>query len=73
MGRSRSQNGECRSTFKMLTGKPTGRNTSLGKTRRRLEDNIKIYLKEIGFSMKNWIDSVQHRNYCKCGLVHQFL
>jgi hypothetical protein len=42
MGRSFSQNGgmeECRTAFKMLAGKPTGK-TPLGRPRRKWEDNI---------------------------------
>ena len=37
---------EGRSTFKILTGKPAGRR-SLGRPRRRWEDNVRIDLKEI--------------------------
>ena len=38
---------EGRSAFKILTGKLTG-TRSLGRPRRRLEDNIRMTLKEIG-------------------------
>ena len=48
--------------FKILTGKPIGK-VPIGRSRRGLEDNIRIYLKEISVSMRNWIDSVQDRNY----------
>ena len=34
---------EGRSTFKMLTGKPTGKRP-LGRPRRRWEDNIRIFV-----------------------------
>ena len=30
---------------------------------RKWEDNIKIDLKEIGVSVRNWIDSAQYRIY----------
>ena len=30
---------------------------------RRWEDNIKMDLKEIGVNVRNWIDSVQDRDY----------
>ena len=60
MGRSCSQNGRDRSAFKILTGKPTG---PLVRPRHRWEDSIRIDLKEIGISMKNWVDSAQDRDY----------
>ena len=40
---------EGRSTFKILTGKPTG-NRPLGRPRRRWVDNIRMDLEEIGIS-----------------------
>ena len=61
MGRACSQNGGSRSTFKILTGKPTGKR--LGKPRRRWEDNIRMDLEEIGISAGNWVDSAQDRDY----------
>ena len=53
---------ECRSAFKMLTGKPTGERPS-GRPRRRWEDNIRTDLEEIGINAGNWVDSVQDRDY----------
>ena len=53
---------EGRNTFKILTGKPTGKRT-LGRPRRRWEDNIRMDLEEIGINAGNWVDSVQDRNY----------
>ena len=44
---------EGRSTFKILTGTPTGKRT-LGRPRRRWEDNIRMDLEEI--STTNWVD-----------------
>jgi hypothetical protein len=38
--------GENRNPYKILVGKPDGKRP-LGRKRRRLADNIKIYLKEI--------------------------
>ena len=35
----------------------------------RLEDNIKMTLKEIGVSMRNWVDLAQDRDYWR-GLVN---
>jgi hypothetical protein len=40
--------------------KPEGKK-SLGKPRRRWEDNIKIDLREIGWSGMDWIDLAQDR------------
>jgi len=51
---------EGRSSFKMLTGTPTGKR-SLGRPRRRWEDNIRIDLKEMGINTRNWVDSAQDR------------
>ena len=51
-----------RSAFKMLTGKPTGKRP-LGRPRRRLEENIRMNPKEIGFNTRNWVDSAKDRDY----------
>ena len=53
---------ESRSTFKILSDKPTGRR-HLGRPRRRWKDNIRNDLEEIGINAGNWIDSSQDRNY----------
>ena len=53
---------EGRSALKILTGKPTGKRP-LGRPRRRLEDNIRMDLEEIGKNTGNWVDSTQYRNY----------
>ena len=52
---------EGRSSFKILTGKPTGKRP-LGRPWRRWEDNIRMDLVEIGINAGNWVDSA-HRNY----------
>ena len=49
---------ECRSSFKILTGKPTGKR-HLGRPRSRWEDNIRMDLREIGINTRNWVDSAQ--------------
>ena len=49
-------------SFKILTGKPTGRRP-LGRPRRRWEDNIRMDLEEIGVNAGNWVDLAQDRNY----------
>ena len=52
----------------MLTGKSTGKR-SLRRPRRRWEDNIRMYLKEISINTRNWIDSAQDRDYWR-GLMN---
>ena len=59
---------EGRNTFKILTGKPTGKRPS-GKLRRRWEDNIRMNLEEIGVDTRNWVDLAQDRDYWRV-LVH---
>ena len=49
MGRACSLE-EGRSAIKILTGKPTGKRP-LGRPRRRCEDNIIMYLEEIGINV----------------------
>ena len=53
---------EGRSAFKLLTGTPAGK-IPLGRPGRRWEDNIRIDLKEIGISTRNWVDVAQDRDY----------
>ena len=43
---------EGRSTFKVLTDKPT-RKRPLGRPRRRWQDNIRMGIKEMGINMRN--------------------
>jgi hypothetical protein len=50
------ENGKGRSDFKMLTGKPTDMRL-LGRPKRRWEDNLRNYLKEICINTRNWVDS----------------
>ena len=47
--------------FKILTGKHTGER-SLGRSRRRWQDNIRMDLKEMGINTRNWVNSAQDRN-----------
>ena len=44
------------------TGKPTGK-TPLGRPRRGWKDHIRIDLKEIGITTRNWVSSAQDRDY----------
>ena len=53
--------------FKILTGTPTGKE-SLGRLRRRCEENIRMDLKETNINTRNWIDSAQNRNYWRAVL-----
>ena len=47
---------ESRSSFKILTRKATGKRP-LGRPRRRWEDNIRMYIKEIDINTRNSVDS----------------
>jgi hypothetical protein len=42
-------------------GKPEGKRP-LGRPRRRWEDNIRMYLREIGWGDVDWIDLAQDRD-----------
>ena len=53
---------ESRSAFKILTGTYAGKRT-LGRLRRGWEDNIRMYLKEIGINTRNWVDLAQERDF----------
>ena len=53
---------EGRSTFKILTGKSTGKRP-LERPRRRLEGNIRMDLKETCINTRNWVYSAQGRDY----------
>jgi hypothetical protein len=46
---------ETRTAYRILVEKPEGKRP-LGRPRRRWEDNIKIYLREIGWGDMDWID-----------------
>jgi hypothetical protein len=53
--------GEGRGVFsRVLVGRPEGKRP-LGRRRRRLEDNIKMDLREIGIDGANWIQLAQDR------------
>ena len=59
---ARMEEVRSRPTFKILTGKPTGKRP-LGRHRRRWEDDIRTDLEEIGINADNWVDSAQDRDY----------
>jgi hypothetical protein len=46
--------GEKRDVYRVLVRRPEGRRP-LGRPRRRWEDNIKMYLQEVGWGM-DWIE-----------------
>jgi hypothetical protein len=47
--------GESRNEYRILVGKPE-RQRPLGRSRRRWADNIKMYLREIGWDGIDWIE-----------------
>jgi hypothetical protein len=47
--------------YRILVGKPEGKRP-LGRPRRRWEDNIKIYLQEVGCGGMDWIELAQDRD-----------
>jgi hypothetical protein len=53
--------GEMRNAYKMMVGNPEGK-TLLGRPRRRWEENIKIYLRQIEFGGMDWIHIAQDRD-----------
>ena len=53
---------EGRDTFKILTGTPIGK-IPLGRPKHIWEDSIRMDLKEIGISVRNWVDLAQDRDY----------
>jgi len=52
--------GESRTLYRVLVGKPDGKRP-LGRPRHRWEDNIKMYLEEVGCGGMVWIDVAQDR------------
>jgi hypothetical protein len=54
MGGSCSTNGEKRNKYRLLVGKPEGKR-QLGRPRRRLVDNIRMDLGEVGWGDVDWI------------------
>jgi hypothetical protein len=53
--------GEVRGAYNVLVGRPEGRRP-LGRHRRRWEDDISMYLREIGFGDVDWIHWAQDRD-----------
>ncbi|KAJ4443774.1 hypothetical protein ANN_05552 [Periplaneta americana] len=53
--------GEFRNAYRVLVGKSEGKR-SLGRPRRRWEDNIKMDLREVGYNDRDWIGLAQDRD-----------
>jgi len=51
-----------RGVYRVLVGKPEGKKP-LGRPRLRWEDNIKMYLQEVGCGGKDWTDLAHDREY----------
>jgi hypothetical protein len=52
---------EERVVYRVLVGKPEGKR-SLGRPRRRWEDNVRMDFKEVGFGCDEWIGLAQDRD-----------
>jgi hypothetical protein len=61
MGGPCSTNGEKRNAYRLLVGKPEGRRP-LGRPRRRLVDNIRMDLGEVGWGDVDWIGLAKDGN-----------
>jgi len=53
---------EDRTAYKILIGKPNGKRT-LGRPRRRWEDNIRMDLNEMGYEGRKWRELAQGREH----------
>ena len=53
--------GERRGVYRVLVGKPEGKK-SLGRHRRRWEDNIKMDLQEVACGGVDWMELAQDRD-----------
>ena len=53
-----------RNAYRVLVGKPEGKR-SLGRPRRRWEDNIKMDLREVGCDPRDWIALAEWRAYVR--------
>ncbi|KAJ4435839.1 hypothetical protein ANN_18458 [Periplaneta americana] len=53
--------GESRNAYRVLVGRPEGKRP-LGRPGRRWEDNIKMYLREMGYDDRDWINLAQDRD-----------
>ena len=53
--------GASRGVYRVLLGIPEGKRT-IGRPRRRWEDNIKMDLQEVGCGVMDWIELAQDRD-----------
>ena len=53
--------GERRGVYTILVGKPKGKRP-FGRPRCRWEDNIEMYLQEVGCEVVDWIEMAQDRD-----------
>jgi hypothetical protein len=59
--------GEGRDVYRVWVGKPEGKRT-LGRSRRRWEDNVKADLQEVGCGCMDWIEcGNEPSGFIKCG------
>jgi hypothetical protein len=63
MGGACSTYGEGTGAYRVLVGKPEAKR-SLGRPRRRWEDNIRMDLQEVGSWCENWFGLAQDRDRC---------
>jgi hypothetical protein len=65
--------GEDRGVHRVLVGKPEGKK-SLGRPRRRWEDNIKMDFQEVGGFYRDWMELAQDRDRWRAlvGTVRKF-
>jgi hypothetical protein len=63
MGGHVARIGEERGVYRVFVGKPEGKR-SLGRPRRRCEDNIMVDLQEVGGGGMDWIGLAQDRDRC---------
>jgi hypothetical protein len=73
MGRTCGAYGEDRGVHRVLVGKPEGKR-SLGRLRRRCEDNIKMDLEEVVGGRGDWMELAQDRERWRAvlGTVRKF-
>jgi hypothetical protein len=73
MGRACGAYGEDRGVHRVLVGKPEEK-SPLGRPRRRLEDNIKMDLQEVGRGLGDWMELAQDRDRWRAlvGTVRDF-
>jgi hypothetical protein len=64
MGRVCRTHSGTRNTYRILVGNPEGKRP-LGKTKLRLEDNIKMDVREMGWGSMDWIDLSYDRDQCR--------